>query len=190
MKETVEELKNTISFLTEGKKDVDLQVEKQKKTFREAKKKRDDAWKGRSWREKLLLSRVEDVLQEFGVCMGQYHGRDLEGPAVRRVLANACEIFSRITLVHKEKTERLTFDLNIQFQDSSETKSLTNLVICELKQGATNRSSIFYQITKKRLIRPLRVSKYCVGMMNFYSALELKQNRFKKKTLSLNKIIC
>jgi hypothetical protein len=98
--------------------------------------------------------------------------------------------FSRITLVHKEKTERLTFDLNIQFQDSSETKSLTNLVICELKQGATNRSSIFYQITKKRLIRPLRVSKYCVGMMNFYSALELKQNRFKKKTLSLNKIIC
>mmetsp|Transcript_26182 Transcript_26182/g.38989 ORF Transcript_26182/g.38989 Transcript_26182/m.38989 type:complete len:280 (-) Transcript_26182:4-843(-) len=51
------------------------------------------------WREKLLLSRVEDVLQEFGVCMGQYHGRDLEGPAVRRVLANAREIFSRITLV-------------------------------------------------------------------------------------------
>ena len=108
----------------------------------------------------------------------------------KRLNATISNSFSRITLVHKEKTERLTFDLNIQFQDRTKTKSLTNLVICELKQGARNRSSIFYQMTKKRLIRPLRVSKYCLGMMNFYSALELKQNRFKKKTLSLNKIIC
>ena len=30
VKETIEELKNVLSFLTEGKKDVDLQVEKQK----------------------------------------------------------------------------------------------------------------------------------------------------------------
>ena len=108
----------------------------------------------------------------------------------KRLNATISNSFSRITLVHKEKTERLTFDLNIQFQDRTKTKSLTNLVICELKQGARNRSSIFYQMTKKRLIRPLRVSKYCIGMMNFYSALELKQNRFKKKILSLNKIIC
>ena len=41
-KETIEELKNVLSFLTEGKEDVDLQVEKQT-SFRNAKKKRDDA---------------------------------------------------------------------------------------------------------------------------------------------------
>ena len=98
--------------------------------------------------------------------------------------------FSRITLVHKTKAERLTFDLNIEFQDSKKTKSLTNLVICELKQGNSDRSSAFYLKMKKRMIRPLRVSKYCVGIMKFFPARELKQNRFKKKTLSLNKITC
>ena len=89
--------------------------------------------------------------------------------------------FSRITLVHKTKAERLTFDLNIEFQDSKKTKSLTNLVICELKQGNSDRSSAFYLKMKKRMIRPLRVSKYCVGIMKFFPARELKQNRFKKK---------
>lgn len=98
--------------------------------------------------------------------------------------------FSRITLVHKIKAERLTFDLNIEFQDAEKTKSLTNLVICELKQGKIDRSSAFYAIMKKRMVRPLRVSKYCVGIMNLYSGSEVKQNRFKKKTLSINKIIC
>lgn len=98
--------------------------------------------------------------------------------------------FSRITLVHKTKAERLTFDLNIEFQDTEKTKSLTNLVICELKQGNSDRSSAFYLKMKKRMIRPLRVSKYCVGIMKFFPSRELKQNRFKKKTLSLNKIIC
>ena len=98
--------------------------------------------------------------------------------------------FSRITLVHKTKAERLTFDLNIEFQDTEKTKSLTNLVICELKQGNSDRSSAFYLKMKKRMIRPLRVSKYCVGIMKFFPARELKQNRFKKKTLSLNKITC
>ena len=63
-----------------------------------------------------------------------------EAKSLHSTISNS---FSRITLVHKEKTERLTFDLNIQFKDNSETKSLTNLVICELKQGATNCSSIF-----------------------------------------------
>ena len=42
VKETIQELKNVLSFLTEGKEDVDLQVEKQT-SFRNAKKKRDDA---------------------------------------------------------------------------------------------------------------------------------------------------
>ncbi len=109
-----------------------------------------------------------------------------EANELRSTLSNS---FNRITLVHKNKAERLTFDLNIEFKDSSKTKSLTNLVICELKQGTADRSSTFYAMMKKRLIRPLRISKYCIGMTKLYSALELKQNRFKKKTLSINKII-
>ena len=56
-------------------------------------------WKGRSWKDKLLKSRVEDVLKEFGICMGQYHGRDLEGPAVWRPLDHAGDFFARISTV-------------------------------------------------------------------------------------------
>jgi hypothetical protein len=110
-----------------------------------------------------------------------------DAKALNSTISNS---FSRITLVHKKKAERLTFDLNIEFQDREKTKSLTNLVICELKQGNSDRSSVFYMKMKKRMIRPLKVSKYCVGIMKFFPAKDLKQNRFKKKTLSLNKIIC
>jgi hypothetical protein len=150
-------------------------------SFLEVKRKR----KGRTEKTRLKTEQwgTDFNKEEIGFLENSYQN----AKSLNSTISNS---FSSITLVHKEKTERLTFDLNIEFQDRSETKSLTNLVICELKQGATNRSSVFYQMTKKRLIRPLRVSKYCVGMMNFYSTLELKQNRFKKKTLSLNKIIC
>ena len=111
-------------------------------------------------------------------------------PNAKELKATLTNSFNRITLVHKLKAERLTFDLNIEFQDSSKTESLSNLVICELKQGNSDRSSTFYLMMKQRLIRPLRVSKYCIGMMKLHSALDLKQNRFKKKTLQLKKILC
>ena len=38
------------------------------------------------------------MLKEFGVCMGQYHGRDLEGPTVRRLLDKASDIFERVSM--------------------------------------------------------------------------------------------
>ena len=36
----------------------------------------------------------------------------------------------------------------------------------------------------------MKVSKYCLGMMKYYSDREIKSNRFKKKTLQLKKILC
>ena len=39
------------------------------------------------------------MLKEFGICMGQYHGRDLDGPAVRLLLDKASEIFERVPAV-------------------------------------------------------------------------------------------
>mgnify|MGYP000232537497 CR=1 FL=1 len=63
-------------------------------------------------------------------------------------------------------------------------------IVKQIKQGNIDRSSAFFMKMKKRMIRPLRVSKYCVGIMKFHPASELKQNRFKKKNLSINKIIC
>ena len=98
--------------------------------------------------------------------------------------------FTRITLVHKERIERLTFDLNLSYQKEGEKINLEKLVICELKQEKINRLNTFYNEMKKKLVRPLRVSKYCLGIMEFYSPQQIKSNRFKKKTIQLKKILC
>ena len=76
-------------------------------------------------------SQVEDVLQEFGVCMGQYHGRVLEGAAVRRILANACEIFDRTTLV---LCEHCSDDM----KDEIVSMCGHNRTLFELLEGATH----------------------------------------------------
>ena len=98
--------------------------------------------------------------------------------------------FLRITLVHKKRIERLTFDLNLSYKKDNRNITMDNLVICELKQEKINRLITFYAEMKKKLIRPLRVSKYCLGIMEFYSSENIKSNRFKKKTLQLKKILC
>ena len=97
--------------------------------------------------------------------------------------------FLRITLVHRTRIERLTFDLNISYRKEEKSIPLENLVICELKQEKINRLNTFYSEMKKKRIRPLKISKYCLGIMEFYSA-NIKSNRFKKKTIQLKKILC
>ena len=98
--------------------------------------------------------------------------------------------FVRITLVHKTRIERLTFDLNLSYLKDRQKVNMDNLVICELKQERVNRRGSFYSKMKNQLIRPLKVSKYCLGAMEFYSKDQIKSNRFKKKILKLNKIVC
>ena len=96
--------------------------------------------------------------------------------------------FDRITLVNKEMTERLTIDLNLSFSNSSNIKKLDHLAIAELKQDIFIKSnSSFTVIMKKRGIRSLSISKYCLGMLLLNP--EIKQNTFKAKLLLLKKII-
>ena len=96
--------------------------------------------------------------------------------------------FQRITLVNKAKTERLTLDFNLAFEFNDRKKAYPNIVIAELKQSNVNRTSDFYQELKRRLIRPYKVSKYCVGSMNIYNRGVLKTNRFKQKDIYINKL--
>lgn len=98
--------------------------------------------------------------------------------------------FVRITLVHKTEIERLTFDLNLSYLKGNQKVKKDNLVICELKQERVNRTGSFYGKMKNQLVRPLKISKYCLGVMEFYSKEDIKSNRFKKKILKLNKITC
>jgi len=96
--------------------------------------------------------------------------------------------FDRITLVGKVFNERLTLDLNLSFSLEGKNEKINNLVIAELKQEKVTRNSPFYRIMKKRLIRPLRISKYCTGLIKMLGSKNIKYNRFKKKLLQIEKI--
>ena len=96
--------------------------------------------------------------------------------------------FSRLTLVHKELNERLTLDMDLTFSWGEEHRMFDQLVIAELKQETVSRKSTFFELMKKRGIRPYRLSKYCIGAIELYGSTRLKFNRFKKKLLTLKKI--
>ena len=96
--------------------------------------------------------------------------------------------FSRITLVNKAKTERLTIDSALRFHNivSGVDKDMGNLVIIELKRDGLVYSPVLEMLRQLR-IHPHGFSKYCMG-----SALtnpELSVNRFKRKLIEIKKIV-
>ena len=96
--------------------------------------------------------------------------------------------FSRVTLVNKAKTERLTIDSGLHFNNmvSGIEKDMGNLVIVELKRDGQVYSPVL-EMLRQLHIHPHGFSKYCMG-----SALTnpgLSVNRFKRKLIEINKII-
>ena len=96
--------------------------------------------------------------------------------------------FSRITLVNKGKTERLTIDSSLSFHNLQSNKSMDmgDLVIIELKRDGLVSSPLLDMLRQLR-IHPHGFSKYCMG-----SALtnpQLPTNRFKRKLIEVRKII-
>lgn len=95
--------------------------------------------------------------------------------------------FERITIVNKGKTERITIDFNVRFHnfENGNDESIAPLVIMELKRDGQCES--FFQKTLFEMrIKPFSISKYCIGRA--LTDKTLKQNRFKKKIIKLNKL--
>ncbi|MDG1260535.1 MAG: hypothetical protein P8O05_02145, partial [Flavobacteriales bacterium] len=63
---------------------------------------------------------------------------------------------------------------------------MNQLVVAELKQDSVNRYSPFAKLTKEMLIRPERLSKYCLGIALLVD--DVKKNRIKQKLLRITKI--
>jgi len=96
--------------------------------------------------------------------------------------------FSRLTLVNKAKTERLTIDSALRFHNmvTDTKKDMGQLVIIELKRDGLCYSPVLKMLLDLH-IRPHGFSKYCMG-----SALTnelLKVNRFKRKLIEVDKIM-
>ncbi len=95
--------------------------------------------------------------------------------------------YTRITLVHADRTERVTIDLNLRFRHRGETIIVPDIVVAEVKQARSQAPSEFVQLMKAERIRSDGFSKYCVGVSLLYS--QVKHNRFKPNLNRMNKII-
>ena len=96
--------------------------------------------------------------------------------------------FHRITLVNKAKTERLTIDMDLVWDNvvSGEKKTFSELVIIELKRDG-NVPSRMTGIMLRLRQHPLKISKYCIGTA--LTTPGLKRNRFKKKIRAIEKML-
>ena len=96
--------------------------------------------------------------------------------------------FHRITLVNKAKTERLTIDMDLVWENliTGETKCFPELVIIELKRDG-NVPSRMTKIMLDQHIKPLKISKYCIGTA--LTTPGLKKNRFKSKIRKIVKLL-
>lgn len=96
--------------------------------------------------------------------------------------------FDRITLVNPARTERLTIDLHLHFHNvaSGLDAGLGPAVIVELKQDGRADSQM-KRILLEHRIKPIRVSKYCMGTV--LTDPTAKKNRFKLKIKKVEKII-
>ena len=93
--------------------------------------------------------------------------------------------YRRITLVGKTAAERITFDLDLTFSGNGHTQKMDYLVIAEVKQPGKLKTPISEALRQLR-IKEGGLSKYCMGMISVYP--ELKQNNFKRKLYTLDKL--
>jgi hypothetical protein len=85
-------------------------------------------------------------------------------------------------------TERLTIDTLLQFNNfrNGNQTSLQNAVIIELKQDGRADSRMKNILLDLR-VKPVRVSKYCIGVT--LTDASAKTGRFKEKVRTIEKII-
>lgn len=95
--------------------------------------------------------------------------------------------FYRITLVSKQRPERLTLDLHLNFGAGRKHATLPGVVIAEVKQAGLDRTSDFLQQMRSMHVRPNGFSKYCVGVALLYPAV--KHNRFKPNLQLINQLM-
>lgn len=86
--------------------------------------------------------------------------------------------YSRITLVSKTSTERLTIDVNLTFINDEKEVSYTKFAVAEVKQNRLG-TSVFKDLMRKHDIREGSISKYCLGIISLNE--DVKHNNFKLK---------
>ena len=138
---------------------------------------------GRTKKKRMEVSDMDVNQREKRDFLGRHlrYGVDTLQPALNNH-------FSRITLVNRAKTERLTIDSGLRFNNyvSGQQKDMGQLVIIELKRDGHSYSPVL-EILRQLHIHPHGFSKYCMG--SAMTNPQLPVNRFKRKLIEINKII-
>ena len=123
---------------------------------------------GRILKNRLLMEAETGLDERFVIDHTPFRADDLQP-----ILANQ---FNRITLVNRERTERLTLDFDLQYHSlvGVATPVFNQVAIIELKQDKKADSVIARKLRNEN-IRPCGISKYCVGMLLLHSHLGYKK---------------
>ena len=150
-------------------------------TFCEVKHKNN---KGRTSKERIKMERVDNIVENPNTAAFLAERQPYEVRSLKPQLETA---FKRVTLVNYEKTERLTIDCDLTFNDkmSGKVAKMAPLVVMELKQDG-RAHSLLKDVLFDMRIKPFKISKYCIGIC--LTRPEVKQNRFKKKLMKIDKL--
>ena len=152
-------------------------------TFLEVKRKNN---RGRTKKKRIAIPSVEfnsfagdNAAEDFISARTEFTASGIS-PSTRTV-------FSRITLVNNAKTERLTIDSGLRFENirTGLKSDLADAVIIELKQDGYCHSDIRDILLDLR-VKPVRVSKYCIGTV--LTVPDIKKSRFIKKIRTIEKL--
>ncbi|MDQ1301402.1 MAG: hypothetical protein QG637_1323, partial [Chloroflexota bacterium] len=87
--------------------------------------------------------------------------------------------YTRITLVSRQRAERVTLDLDMAFASATGQARLRGIVVAEVKFTGARHLSEFARLLRQYHVRETGFSKFCVGVSMLYA--DVKHNRFKAK---------
>ena len=141
---------------------------------------------GKTRKKRVKVPMQDTIMQDSLV--GEPFLKEQLGLTFSDLIPAMSNFFSRITLVNYEKTERVTIDFNLRF-DNHETgkkQRLDNLVIIELKRDGRTHSPLLAVLRELR-IKPSGFSKYVIGSAITNSSL--RQNLLRKRLRTVAKRI-
>ena len=139
--------------------------------------------KGRTKKKRVSLESYEGIIQhaDFISKHSEFNLEELGAKIENR--------FNRITLVNKEKTERITIDTSLEFHNfvTDRSLSLPELVIIEWKRDGLALGSYLKPLLRELRIKESSFSKYIVGMAMTDSYLP--HNKIKKRLHAIEKML-
>lgn len=139
--------------------------------------------KGRTKKKRLQVDDMDLSAADKLAFLKQYlrYEADTLQPAIQNE-------FRRITLVNRAKTERLTIDNELRFNNliSGQSRDMGDLIIIELKRDGLCYSPVLNMLLQLRIM-PHGFSKYCMGSAMTNPLLPV--NRFKPKLRDVERIL-